>query len=334
MTELNDFLVENVLGKARSECDSSPGWNHDFGSDQQILPSYIFRSTFSSSALRKVASDTRHFDDCSYFSTEPVLSGIWSFQSNGTPRYLVYGVISLQWIRDCSHRFSPHFFGILNKLFVNTAMQSIGDNFVNKFHYQFIFCCFSETICHVRMPSLNRTGCFPNGGGYEKFDPTLTVPCGWLFQKTCRVSKMELKECARDPKSYLHVRLLAIIAFISFVFSVSDFTETLSQLYEEHATALQTLVTNYRIKNAELRKERWVILVPVNYGKMSSMAFLFSLQARLSFVNFPSLGNIPTGGWDRLPSIQRCCECPVSPGKSLWWIIPGQAAHNATDIFF
>lgn len=67
---------------------------------------------------------------------------------------------------------------------------------------------------------------------------------------------MELKECARDPKSYLHVRLLAIIAFISFVFSVSDFTETLSQLYEEHATALQTLVTNYRIKNAELRKER------------------------------------------------------------------------------
>uniref|UniRef100_A0A1I8PL17 Stac-like n=1 Tax=Stomoxys calcitrans TaxID=35570 RepID=A0A1I8PL17_STOCA len=38
--------------------------------------------------------------------------------------------------------------------------------------------------------------------------------------------------------------------------TVSDFTETLSHLYEDHATALQTLVTNYRKKNAELRKER------------------------------------------------------------------------------
>lgn len=38
--------------------------------------------------------------------------------------------------------------------------------------------------------------------------------------------------------------------------SVSDFTETLSHLYEEHATALQSLVSNFRKKNAELRKER------------------------------------------------------------------------------
>ncbi|ALC41384.1 CG43729, partial [Drosophila busckii] len=38
--------------------------------------------------------------------------------------------------------------------------------------------------------------------------------------------------------------------------TVSDFNESLSQLYEEHATALQTLVSNYRKKNAELRKER------------------------------------------------------------------------------
>ncbi|XP_037816860.1 uncharacterized protein LOC119607140 [Lucilia sericata] len=38
--------------------------------------------------------------------------------------------------------------------------------------------------------------------------------------------------------------------------TVSDFTETLSHLYEEHATALQALVTNFRKKNAELRKER------------------------------------------------------------------------------
>ncbi|KAH8277926.1 hypothetical protein KR018_010367 [Drosophila ironensis] len=38
--------------------------------------------------------------------------------------------------------------------------------------------------------------------------------------------------------------------------TVSDFSETLSRLYEEHATALQVLVSNYRKKNAELRKER------------------------------------------------------------------------------
>ncbi|XP_018795906.1 PREDICTED: uncharacterized protein LOC108973251 isoform X3 [Bactrocera latifrons] len=38
--------------------------------------------------------------------------------------------------------------------------------------------------------------------------------------------------------------------------TVSDFTETLSHLYEEHATALQSLVSNFRKKNAELRKER------------------------------------------------------------------------------
>ncbi|XP_037941966.1 uncharacterized protein LOC119674883 [Teleopsis dalmanni] len=43
---------------------------------------------------------------------------------------------------------------------------------------------------------------------------------------------------------------------MSYMDELSDFTETLSQLYEEHANALQTLVSNYRKKNAELRKER------------------------------------------------------------------------------
>lgn len=38
--------------------------------------------------------------------------------------------------------------------------------------------------------------------------------------------------------------------------TVSDFTETLSHLYEEHAAALQTLVSTYRKKNGDLRKER------------------------------------------------------------------------------
>ncbi|XP_055380139.1 uncharacterized protein LOC129611176 [Condylostylus longicornis] len=38
--------------------------------------------------------------------------------------------------------------------------------------------------------------------------------------------------------------------------TVSDFTETLSHLYEEHAAALQTVVSTYRKKNGDLRKER------------------------------------------------------------------------------
>uniref|UniRef100_A0A336MTD3 CSON004880 protein n=1 Tax=Culicoides sonorensis TaxID=179676 RepID=A0A336MTD3_CULSO len=38
--------------------------------------------------------------------------------------------------------------------------------------------------------------------------------------------------------------------------TVSDFTETLAQIYEQHAEALQLLASSYRKKNGELRKER------------------------------------------------------------------------------
>ncbi|XP_050098544.1 uncharacterized protein LOC126579207 isoform X2 [Anopheles aquasalis] len=38
--------------------------------------------------------------------------------------------------------------------------------------------------------------------------------------------------------------------------TVSDFSETLAQLYEQHAEALQVLVSSYRKRNSELRKER------------------------------------------------------------------------------
>ncbi|KAL5288901.1 hypothetical protein ACFFRR_009227 [Megaselia abdita] len=38
--------------------------------------------------------------------------------------------------------------------------------------------------------------------------------------------------------------------------TVSDFNESLSRLYEDHAAALQSLVSSFRIKNGELRKER------------------------------------------------------------------------------
>lgn len=41
-------------------------------------------------------------------------------------------------------------------------------------------------------------------------------------------------------------------------FSVSDFTQQLSQLYEQHGESLQMLVSTFRKRNSELRKERWV----------------------------------------------------------------------------
>lgn len=48
------------------------------------------------------------------------------------------------------------------------------------------------------------------------------------------------------------------VLFYSFFLclSVSDFSENLAQVYEQHAEALQLLVTSYRKRNGELRKER------------------------------------------------------------------------------
>lgn len=45
--------------------------------------------------------------------------------------------------------------------------------------------------------------------------------------------------------------------FFCFFFTVSDFTQELSQMYEQHAAELQLLVTNFRKKNVDLRKDRY-----------------------------------------------------------------------------
>jgi hypothetical protein len=42
----------------------------------------------------------------------------------------------------------------------------------------------------------------------------------------------------------------------NFLLAVSDFTQQLSHIYEHHAEEMQVLVSNFRKKNAELRKER------------------------------------------------------------------------------
>lgn len=52
----------------------------------------------------------------------------------------------------------------------------------------------------------------------------------------------------------MHKKILNnLLLFLSF--TVSDFTESLAQLYEKHAEEMQVLVSNYRKKNGELRKE-------------------------------------------------------------------------------
>lgn len=42
----------------------------------------------------------------------------------------------------------------------------------------------------------------------------------------------------------------------SVVLAVSEFTESLAHIYEQHAEEMQLLVSNFRKKNSELRKER------------------------------------------------------------------------------
>jgi len=42
----------------------------------------------------------------------------------------------------------------------------------------------------------------------------------------------------------------------NFLSTVSDFTQQLSHVYEHHAEEMQVLVSNFRKRNAELRKER------------------------------------------------------------------------------
>lgn len=62
---------------------------------------------------------------------------------------------------------------------------------------------------------------------------------------------------------------LCVISFITLnnkcrfsdhlsIIPVSDFTQQLSQVYEHHGEALQTLVSTFRKRNSDLRKERWV----------------------------------------------------------------------------
>ena len=44
--------------------------------------------------------------------------------------------------------------------------------------------------------------------------------------------------------------------FLFFKFSVSEFAESLAQIYEQHAEEMQVLVSNFRKKNTEFRKEK------------------------------------------------------------------------------
>ena len=56
-------------------------------------------------------------------------------------------------------------------------------------------------------------------------------------------------------------KLLLILPhfLVPTLFAVSDFTQQLATIEEQHGEQLQQLVETFRIRNAELRKERWVV---------------------------------------------------------------------------
>lgn len=55
--------------------------------------------------------------------------------------------------------------------------------------------------------------------------------------------------------SFISTVRLCLINFSCHV-SVSEFTESLARIYEQHAEEMQLLVSNFRKKNSEFRKEK------------------------------------------------------------------------------
>ncbi|XP_065081964.1 uncharacterized protein Stacl isoform X4 [Ochlerotatus camptorhynchus] len=88
------------------------------------------------------------------------------------------------------------------------------------------------------------------GGTTPSIDPVSQLPLGGSMSSSGGVLKdlghPGLNEALKSHNS---------VTF-KLVKTVSDFTENLAQLYEQHAEALQALVSGYRKRNGELRKER------------------------------------------------------------------------------
>ncbi|XP_055687715.1 uncharacterized protein LOC129792563 isoform X9 [Lutzomyia longipalpis] len=84
---------------------------------------------------------------------------------------------------------------------------------------------------------------------------------GWRGTRSCSQGPPAMAASAGILRDACHPSLNEALkshnsVTFKLVKTVSDFTETLAQVYEQHAEALQVLVSNYRKKNSELRKER------------------------------------------------------------------------------
>lgn len=55
---------------------------------------------------------------------------------------------------------------------------------------------------------------------------------------------------------WILLHFIVCIFFAFFFFAVSEFTQQLSAIEDEHAQQLQLLIETFRKKNAELRKDR------------------------------------------------------------------------------
>lgn len=121
--------------------------------------------------------------------------------------------------------------------------------------------------------------------------------------------------------------LFKIRFFSSFLyFPVSDFTDSLAQLYEKHAEELQALVSNYRKKNGELRKEvrretLWnllsLTLIEIFFS-ISLSFYVIPAASSMSIEPVSCLGDFSAGGRSWLTINKWTFELAFKTGK-LWW---------------
>lgn len=120
----------------------------------------------------------------------------------------------------------------------------------------------TETLSiHSRFAEWN----FPENWFERQYRWNISIPSQRIMSADCLCGRDRTAMHATSVSCNFHLLMPYII------FTVSDFTETLAQLYEKHAEELQVLVSNYRKKNGELRKEvNWERLMQIAADKVET----------------------------------------------------------------
>lgn len=113
-----------------------------------------------------------------------------------------------------------------------------------------------------------------------------------------------------------------VIPHFSLVpFTVSDFTETLAQLYEKHAEELQLLVSNYRKKNGELRKEVNQLIALRCKWWWNVWLWIHFTASTVSVELVSCLGNISAGGRSRFTINKWIVKFAIETSKCKFWLL-------------